>query len=555
MMRTALACVCLFLAAGQTSSDARGMPAGAARAGEGTSGLVSSAHPLATEAGLEMLRAGGNAFDAAVAVAAALNVVEPAMSGIGGYGTILLYDATARRVRFLNPSGRIPASTNSDVFREPTPGYRENRFSAKAVSTPGNLHAWEAMSMQYGRLTWAALFVPAIRLAADGFELDAAGAGTISAAFGALPVHARQIFGREGRALASGDRLIQRDLAQTLRRVAAEGAPLLYGGDLGRAVDAAMREAGGFLTIEDLKNDRAEWGEPIRITYRGHEVYTAAPPANAFDYLVRLGMMSQFDTKALGHNTAAYLHRFAEVTKRGFWARLRYAGDPEVVPPPLARLLSEQYWKDEVAQIEPDRAKPFVPPAAFGGRDSHTTHFVVADRWGNVVSATQTLGNAFGSRIMPAGTGIWLNDSLAYCTFDPKGNPMDAHAGRRKLSGDCPTIILRSGVPWAALGTPGGHTIGQTVPQIVMNLIDFGMTIDAAIAAPRISFVEPDLIAVEEGIAPEVRDALAARGHRLRVVRALGNAHGLTMEWVPGSGPARFRGSADPRGAGTARGY
>ena len=171
------------------------------------------------------------------------------------------------------------------------------------------------------------------------------------------------------------------------------------------------------------------------------------------------------------------------------------------------------------------------------------------------MSATQTLGNAFGSRIMPEGTGIWLNNSLAYCTFEPKGNPMDAHAGRRKLSGDCPTIILRNGRPWAALGTPGGHTIGQTVPQMVMNLIDFGMSIDEAIAAPRVSFVEPDSLAVEDGIPAEVRDALEAMGHDVRVVRALGNAHGLTIAYDSEGKPVRFRGGADPRGAGLAKGY
>ena len=196
---------------------------------------------------------------------------------------------------------------------------------------------------------------------------------------------------------------------------------------------------------------------------------------------------------------------------------------------------------------------PFVPPAFSGG--NHTTHFVVADRWGNVVSATQTLGNPFGSRIMPEGTGIWLNNSLQYSTFEPPGNPMDALPGRRKLSGDCPTIIIKDGRPWAALGTPGGHTIGQTVPQMVMNLIDFRMDIAAAIAAPRVSFVEPDVLAVEEGIPEDVRAALAALGHHVRIVRALGNAHGLTIAYGPGGRPAHFRGAADPRGHGEARGY
>ena len=184
---------------------------------------------------------------------------------------------------------------------------------------------------------------------------------------------------------------------------------------------------------------------------------------------------------------------------------------------------------------------------------SHTTHFVVADKWGNVVSATQTLGNLFGSRLMAPGTGIWLNNSLAYSTFEPKGNPMDAFPGRHKLSGDCPTLIFRDGRVWAALGTPGGHTIGQTVPQIVMNLIDFKMDMTQAIAAPRISFNEPDDLLVENAIPAAVFDALAARGHRTRRAQALGNATGLTIEYDAQGKPARFHGAADPRGAGTAK--
>jgi gamma-glutamyltranspeptidase / glutathione hydrolase len=529
----------------------------APRGGEGTMGVVSSAHPLATEAGLEILRDGGNAFDAAVAVAAALNVVEPAMSGMGGYGTILVWDAKREAIRYLNASGRIPATVNADVFRAPTPDFEANRRGAKAVSTPGNVHAWEALVKDLGRLKWAQVLAPAIRLAEQGFALDGPGAAVIAGAYASFPEHAKAIYGRGGLPLTAGETLVQRDLAQSLRLVSVRGASAFYSGDISTAIDRSMRTAGGFLAYADLKRDKAEWRDGILFDYRGYKVYTAAPPANAFDYLVRLGLMSRFDMAALGHNSVAYLHRFAEATKQGFWVRLKYAGDPDVAPPPVEDLLGEPYLAKQAGLIDLKRATPFVPPggAAPSGGDTHTTHFVVADRWGNVVSATQTLGNAFGSRIMPEGTGIWLNDSLAYSTFEPKGNPMDAHPGRHKLSGDCPTIIMRNGRAWAALGSPGGHTIGQTVPQMVMNLVDFGMSIEEALAAPRISFVEPDVLAVEEGIPPAVRDALAAMGHRVRVVRALGNAHGLTIQYDSEGKPVRFRGASDPRGAGKAGGY
>jgi len=521
-------------------------------------GMVSSAHPLATEAGLEILRAGGNAFDAAVAVAATLNVVEPMMSGMGGYGTIMVYDARSKRARFLNCSGRIPKSLNSDVFRAPAPRWKENRVGAKGISTPGNLNCWEAMSKEGGALPWKKLFGPAIRGAEEGFAVNEPIARMIAAAYADFPEHAKAFYGKNGQPLQTGDRLIQKDLARSLRLIAQRGAKAVHGGELGVAIDKAMREQGSFLTLADLRANKAEWWEPIRINYHGYEVVTSSPPANSFDMLVRLGMMGQLDLQKMGHNSADYLHWFAEVTKHGFWVRLRYASDPDIAPAPLAELFSEKYWAARMAEIDPQHARPFVPPGAAGttaaqGQPSHTTHFVVADKWGNVVSATQTLGNLFGSRIMAPGTGIWLNNSLSYSTFEPKGNPMDAFPGRHKLSGDCPTLIFREGRPWAALGTPGGHTIGQTVPQIIMNLIDFKMDMQQAIAAPRVSFAEPDDFLVEGAIPEAVYSALAARGHHVRRVPGLGNAHGLTIEYGPDGKPARFSGGSDPRGFGLAK--
>lgn len=520
----------------------------------GRLGMVSSAHPLATEVGLQVLEAGGNAFDAAVAVAAALNVVEPMMSGMGGYGTILVYSAAEGRIRFLNASGRIPRGVDSDAFRAPTPGYRENRRGAKAVSTPGNVNAWASMSREYGRLPWADLLEPAARLAEEGYEVDDRIAGLIRAAWDEFPQHARTFYGVEGRPLEAGERLTQTDLASSLRLVAREGPEVFHGGALGEAVDKAMRDAGGFLRLEDLEENQAEWWDPIEIDYRGHRVVVPSPPANSFPALVRLGMMSQVDVQAMGHNSVDYLHFFAEVTKRAYWVRLRYAGDPEVAPPPLDTLLSPRYWAEMVRPIDMQEALPFAPPRLSGESGANTTHFVVADADGNVVSATQTLGNSFGSRIMPQGTGIWLNNSLAYSTFEPAGNPMDAHPGRRKLSGDVPLFVLKDGKPWIALGTPGGHTIPQTVPQMVMNMVDFGMDIQQAIAVPRISFTEPNLLVLEESLPEEVMAALRERGHSTIRTQAMGDAHGLTVEWGPDGKPIGFTGGADPRGTGLAKG-
>ena len=525
---------------------------------QGTSGMVSSAHPLATEVGLDVLAQGGNAFDAAVAIAAALNVVEPMMSGMGGYGTILVYSAEEGRARFLNPSGRIPRGVDSDAFRAPTPDYRENRRGPKAISTPGNVNAWAAMSEGYGTLPWADLLEPAARLAEEGFEIDSRLAGSIGSAWDNFPEHARAFYGLDGRPLEDGGRLVQADLARSLRLVAEEGPQAFHGGSLGVAIDEAMQESGSFLRLSDLAENEAEWWEPIEIDYRGHRVMVPPPPANSFPALVRLGMMSLVDVEELGHNSVDYLHMYAEVTKRAFWVRLRYAGDPEVAPPPLDTLLSVDFWEDAIRPIDMYEALPFAPPVAVGNRETpeaHTTHFVVADAEGNVVSATQTLGNSFGARIMPEGTGIWLNNSLAYCTFEPAGNPMDAHPGRRKLSGDVPLFVLKDGKPWIALGTPGGHTIPQTVPQMVMNILDFGMNIQEAISAPRIAFTQPDILAVEDAIPRAIGTSLMERGQSVLHTRALGNAHGLMIEWGPDGKPISFTGGADPRGAGLAKGH
>jgi gamma-glutamyltranspeptidase / glutathione hydrolase len=549
-----------FLAlAGLTLGGSRGsgeaMPSPGTAPVKARRGMVSSAQALATRAGQEILKSGGNAFDAAVATAAALNVVEPMMSGMGGYGTILIYDASGRKVRFLNSSGRIPAAVDSDVFRAPTPGYEENRRGPKAVSMPGNVHAWETMSREYGRLGWARLLEPAIRLADGGFPVSSGLGGAIEEAFDSFPEKTKEFYGRNGVPLKAGETLIQKDLARSLRMIADQGAEVFYRGEIAAAIDREMKATGGFLSQTDLAADKAEWWEPIQINYRGYEVYTASPPATAFPSLIRLGLMSRFDARTLGHNSPGYLHLFAEVTKHAFWCRLAYAGDPEIAPPPLGKILSDAYWREEAGKIDLKKARPFVPPGTPPRADTHTTHFVVADKWGNIVSATQTLGNLFGSRIMPEGTGVWLNNSLAYCTFEPKGNPMDAHAGHHKLSGDCPTIIFKDGRPWVAIGTPGGHTIGQTVPQMVMNLIDFGMDIQEAIASPRISFAEPDLLLVEEKIPQAVQDELTKRGHKVRTVDGLTNAHGLAVEYDKKGRPVRFYGGTDPRGEGLAAGY
>jgi gamma-glutamyltranspeptidase/glutathione hydrolase len=512
-------------------------------------GSVASAHPLATKAGLEVLENGGNAFDAAIAVASTLNVVEPMMSGLGGYGTILIYDATSKQIKYLNPSGRFPLKTNSAMMREPTPGYMANRVGPKSISTPGNLNAWEDMHKKYGKISWDRLFERAIRYADNGFSITPGTARWIDIAFDDFSEYSKSFYGKNGQPLKTGDKLVQSDLAKTYRLIANEGAKPFYQGIIAKAIDKQMHEAGSFLSIEDLRNNSAEWWEPIKLNYRGYDVYTAGLPANSFPAFVNLGLMQQFQKGQLAHNSAEYLHLFAEMTKESYKARLAYSFDPEVKTAPLDSILAEDFLKSMAKSINRDKASVFEPP--FSPESKNTTHFVVVDKWGNIVSATQTLGNLFGSRIMVEGTGIWLNNSMAYSTFEPKGNPMDAFPGRHKLSGDCPVIIVKDGQPWAALGSPGGHTITQNVPQIIFNLIDFEMSMQEAIDAPKIAFIEPNSIRADRDMSQAVINSLIEKGHHI-IQGGIGNANGIKIIYNNNGTIANFDVGIDKRGEGKA---
>ncbi len=512
-------------------------------------GAVASAHPLATQAGLEILAQGGNAYDAAIAVASTLNVVEPMMSGIGGYGTILIYDAKENRVRFLNPSGRFPVKTNTDLMRAPTPDFMKNRVGPKSISTPGNLNAWKAMNESYGNLKWDQLFESAIGLAENGFPVSPALERWIGIAYKDFSPYARTFYGPNGEPLKQGETLIQSDLAKTFKTIKTKGVDPFYNGEIARAIDKQMKEVDSFLSLEDLQKNEAEWWEPLKFNYKGFDVYTASLPANSFPALFNLGVMQQFDDVDLEHNSPEYLHVFAETTKESYKARLAYSFDPDIQEAPIDSILSKSVLDAMATQIDREKAVPFVPP--FSPESKNTTHFVVIDKWGNIVSATQTLGNLFGSRIMVEGTGIFLNNSMAYATYEPKGNPMDAFPGRHKLSGDCPVIILKDNRPWAALGSPGGHTITQNVPQIIFNLIDFDMTMQEAIDAPKISFVEPDFIVVDQTLNDRLVSSMESKGHKIRKGN-IGNAHGIRIRYADDGSYLGLDVGSDRRGEGSA---
>ena len=494
-------------------------------------GAVAAGHPLAVDAGMNVLRRGGNAFDSAVAIAATLNVVEPMMSGVGGYGSILIYNAKTKQVRYLNGSGKFPIATDTDFMRPPTENYLGNRLGAKSVSVPGNVNSWYELHA-LGKLRWDSLFADAIRHAEQGYEVSTYAAGLISGAFDQFPDYAKTIYGNHGKPLISGEVLRQADLGRTLKSIAQDGPDAFYKGEIATKIDRQMRAAGGFLSLEDLHNDKAQWWDPSVISFKGRDVYTMGTPGNGFTSLFTLGVMEHVDPGKAGYESAASYHLLAEVLKKSVAVRLTTPGTSEAAPRIRNEILTAANFRKAAASLNPEHSSPFMLNP--GAEHENTTHFVVADRWGNVVSATQTLGNGFGSKILVEDTGIWLNNSMAFSTFEPRGNPMDPVAAQYKLSSNSPMIILKDGQPWAALGTPGGHSIPQNAAQIALNLIDRNMTMQAAIDVPKIAYLEDkDLLRIESGIADAVVSELKRKGHRL-VTGPIGNAMGIRFEHAPG---------------------
>ena len=478
------------------------------------SGTVASGHPLATKAGIEVLEKGGNAFDAAIAVASTLNVVEPAMSGIGGYGSTLIYDAQRKEVRYLNSSGKFPLKTNSELMRAPTIDYLKNRKGPKSISTPGNLNAWKEMHAKYGKMPWSSLFEHAISHAKFGFPVSPFIAKLIAASFDEFSDYSKSFYGKDGHPLQEGNILIQKDLAKTYELIASQGVEPFYRGEIALLIDRQLNELESFLSIEDLRADIAEWWDPIKLNYKGYDIYTIGTPGNGFSALFILGVMEQFPLQKLKHNSQEYLHLLVEVLKESCKVRLTHSGSPEEKNDIVNSILTTGNFSSIANSIDANAASHFDIHSSKEG--INTTHFVVVDKWGNIVTSTQTLGFGFGSKVMIEGTGIWMNNSMAFSTFEPKGNPMDVFPGRYKLSSNSPVIIMKNDSPWVAVGTPGGHTIPQNVAQIIINLIDFNMNMQEAIDAPKLAFFEEsNVVCTESGVPKSVISSLNEMGHTL----------------------------------------
>jgi gamma-glutamyltranspeptidase/glutathione hydrolase len=529
-------------------------------AAAGTRGIVTSAHGLASMAGIEMLQAGGNAMDAAIATAAALNVVEPYMSGLAGCGVMLVSSARRRERAVLDYTGRAPAAADpARVTAE------ELKVGPKAPVTPGNLGGWLAALARYGTMPAAAVLAPAIRLAADGFPLSVKNCeffdkGGVSLA-GSHEAR-RLVLGRG--APRPGALFVQKDLAATLRQIAEGGAEVLYDGPLGRTIVKAVEEAGGWLSEADLRAARPAWQAPLGGSFRGLEFVIPPPPCSGWQILETLHVLEGFELAALGHNSPEYLHLVIEAVKLASADRVRYAHAAAV---PVSGLTSTAYAARQRERLDRLRAgasggerfaRERLPAEILPGHPAdftkeHTTHFAAADP-DMVVTVTQSLGSLFGSGFVAPGTGVLLNNFLYWTDLDAE-SPNYLRGGEPIELMMTPTQGFREGRFALSIGTPGSFGILQTTPQMILNHVEFGMNVQEAIEAPRVRVYRDRLVDIEARVAEATRAALAARGHRLNVLDehggwswVVGGGHGISRD--PESGA--LIGGADPRRDGVA---
>jgi gamma-glutamyltranspeptidase/glutathione hydrolase len=523
----------------------------------GLNGMVTSNHPAASAAGMRVLLAGGNAFDAAVATAAATSIVDPANSTLGGNGFATIYVAETREVHALNFFGTAPGASKPELFTEES--LNEGILSSPV---PSNLKGYQALLERFGTLALADVLAPAIELAEDGFLMTPLFHDQIERyreTFERYETSAK-VFLPGGKVPAVGTLFKQPDAARTLRQIAERGADDVYKGELARRIVDFYQKEGGILSFADLERYEARWLEPLSIRYRDVTVYTQPPNSSAVALLEELNIMQGFDNRGLGHNSAPYLHRFMEAVRLALADRNRFVADTDAVAVPLETLLSEAYADRQRARIDSDKASPVMRPGDLESEpDGATTHLTVVDRGGNMVALTQTLGAGYGSKVIVGDTGLIFSNQMRHMHLDPQ-SPSQIRGGIRPRSNQSPTIVLRDRKPVMALGTPGGDGIWQRLAQVIVNVLDFDMSIQEAIDAPRFVYGGPqetgDAIApvwrVEQGIAAKAIDALTEMGHRIEVVPREGGAvNGITRD--PETGV--LVGGADPRGRSYAMGY
>jgi gamma-glutamyltranspeptidase / glutathione hydrolase len=540
------------------------LPVWAAQPVHARHAMVVTREAHATDAGVAVLKAGGNAVDAAIAVGFALAVTHPSAGNIGGGGFMLVRFADGRAT-FLDFRERAPehASRNMylDASGKPTDasvvGYR-------AVGVPGTVRGFEYASKKYGRKPWAELVAPAIALAEKGFPISYGFAKSLRRDQGLLSrfPESRRIFLKGGKFYEAGEIFRQPELARTLERIQKQGARDFYEGETARLLAAGMERHGGLISAQDLRDYTVVERKPLEGSYRGYQILSAPPPSSGgIGILQMLGVLEGSGYEKAGAGSAAELHFLAE-TMRRFFADRASLGDADFVRVPVARLLDKAYIARLRQSIDPEHATPSsqihaeIPP---GGESSETTHYSIVDAEGNAAAVTYTLNNGFGSGVTVPGLGFLLNDEMDDFAAKP-GSPNlyglvqgEANAiapRKRPLSSMTPTIVTRAGKLVLVVGTPGGPTIINTVLQVLINVMDFGMNAQDAVDWPRIHHQWlPDQLVVERGVSPDTIALLEARGHHVKVVNSIGEAAAIRLHdgWLEGA--------ADPRAEMSAKGY
>ncbi|WP_206030169.1 gamma-glutamyltransferase [Roseomonas sp. AR75] len=530
----------------------------------GARGVVCSNHPLASAAGAEVLLAGGNAVDAAIATLFALTVVEPMMVGLTGGGVCHLRMADGTHA-VLDGLSAAPAAATPEMYR-PIPGSppeeretegKRNAVGALSVAVPAALRGWTHALARHGTWPLADVMEPAIRLASRGFRVTPYLSDCIADAAADLArdadLAARFLPG--GSRLEAGTRLVQGAYAETLRAVAQEGPDLLHGGALGRLMAEALARQDGIVTLADLAGVRTLERAPIRGTYRGFEVFGPPPPASAGVHVAQmLNVLEDFDVAAQGFGTVEGLHLVAEVLKMAFADRAVATADPDFVRVPVAMLTSKDYAARRRAMLHMAAAQAWQADPTLT-ESNCTTHVTVADAAGNIVATTQTINALFGARIAVPGTGLICNNYMH--NFDPRPDfALSVAPGKRVYTSMAPTIVLKDGAPRYALGLPGGLRIFPSAFQALLNLIDHAMPLQEALEAPRI-WTMGNALELEPAIPDTVAEALAAMGHAVKRVKTIGGGiNGIAFEpdgSMTGAACWRADGSVAALGGGLAR--
>ncbi len=549
--------------------------------------MVATAHPLASLAGQKILAEGGNAIDAIVAAAASLNAVEPFMSGTGGVGYMLFYSAKEKKMRSLVFGGWAPRNFDPEKVKDiirfddgAGHGGRMEGIGPRTVAVPGNLAGWDRAVKDYGTMPLSKVFESAIQYLEEGVpvtEYDQAMWGGIVQRVAPHPEAAAIFLKKDKSPYKIGDVFTNKPLAKTMRRIAAEGADVFYKGDIAREIAAAFKKDGGFVSLEDLASvpGKVQWTEPLSMQYHGYTVYNNPPPGMGLQQLETLKIMEGFDVKKMGHNSVEYLAHLFEAINLSRIDSDKYIGDPAFVEVPVKQLLSEEYiakQREKVVQKVKERlanrkkqsfVSPLAPEAGDDGRYRYaTTSLSAVDQWGNVVVITQTLGGGFGSGYVAGKTGVAFNNALEWMTVNPKA--ANGFQPGKAVSWCIGGMMQfhKDGKPHLVVGSPGSFGILQSVPQVAMNVIDFGMNIQDAISAPRFRWkdemgsVPAKELFIETRIPKETLQALREMGYHLDTslgdwTMTVGGAQGIVIDYKSGW----IMGGADPRRNGYAIGW